>query len=266
MGMQRVVAGIADRLREHERIRTPVRRLRRLWRARSSSAGRAWSERAEQQWSAELRTYLDLPIDAVRHLYGGKTSILYATCLALRPGVIVELGSAFSWYDFGRDYEAALRASDEGLSTRVLLAAARLIAATGSPAHVYSVDLRNPEQLRLRLPQDFGLQEHLTYALGVDSVSWLRGFDTKIGVLFTDSHHTRRQILAALDAALPLMEDRAAILVDNCYTTAYTDEPREDIEQGGKYGALVEWTRQHPDWIPTWTRHDLLLLTRGWSP
>jgi len=262
----RVSQAAGNHLRKNERIRSAVRRARRRWRSRSRPGGAEWAARAERQWSTEERTYLDLPLDAARHIYGGKSTLLHQICLALRPSVVVELGSGFSWYDFGRNYEDAIKKLDEGLSTRVLLSAARLLTSTGTPCHVYSVDLRDPERLRSRLAQDFGLDDHLTYALGCDSVAWMRDYCGTVGVLFTDSRHTRAQVLAELDAALPKMTERAAIIVDNCYTTDYDNEPAEDVARGGKYGALIEWAASHPDWTPTWTRHDALLLSRGWVP
>jgi len=261
-----IVRVITSRLRRYNGIRIPLRRLRRAWRGRTDPVARSWSARAEAQWAREPRTYLDFPLDAATHVYGGKAAFLHQVCLALRPRVMVELGSGFSYYDFGFTYEQALRRDDEGLSTRVMLAAARLLDHTGTPAHVYSVDLRNPENLRPRLPADFGLASHLTYALGQDSIEWMRAFNGTVGLLFTDSHHTRRQILGELDAALPKMAARSAILVDNCYTTDYGGEPPEDVARGGKYGALMEWIASHPDWVATWTRHDVVLLSRGWIP
>ncbi len=209
------------------------------------------------------RNYLDLVVDMGAHVYGqDKAAYLLGIPLALDSRVIVELGSAFSFYDLGHSYEWSVAQPSESVSTRILLAAARLLAIRGVQSTVYSVDLRDPQPMRPRLAHDFALEAYHQPQFGQDSVAWLQRFEGTIDVLFCDSKHTYRQITAELDAALPTLAARAAVIVDNCYTT--TPEAGDPVP-GGKFAALQEWSRSHPEFNATWTQRDMLILTRGFS-
>ncbi|MFA7248574.1 MAG: class I SAM-dependent methyltransferase [Dehalococcoidia bacterium] len=209
------------------------------------------------------QNYLDLVADMGAHVYGqDKAAYLLGIPLALDSRVIVELGSAFSFYDLGHSYEWSVAQPSESVSTRIFLAAARLMAVRGVESVVYSVDIREPIGMRLRLPVDFGLDRYHRPQFGSDSVAWLGAFEGTIDVLFCDSRHTYRQITSELDAALPKLSERCVVIVDNCYTTtAEVGDP----EPGGKFAALQAWSAAHAEFHPTWTKRDMLILTRGFA-
>lgn len=150
---------------------------------------------ARSVYEAAPRSYFDLVADMGAHIYGqDKVAYLLGIPLALDAQVIVELGSAFSYYDLGWEYSDATRDPDEGVSTRVLLAAARLLALRGVDSVVHSIDNRRPGNLQPRLTREFGLERFHQTHFGVDSVAWLGSFEGRIDALFCDSKHTYQLI------------------------------------------------------------------------
>jgi Methyltransferase domain len=174
-------------------------------------------------------------------------------------------------------------AVSEGLvSTRLLLAACRLLEGEGVRATLTSVDLRSADHPYFErgwaLLLDLGLAPWWRPAMGVDSVSWLReeagrlleGTAQPIDMAFVDSNHTYAQVRAELDALVPLMAPHGVVLIDNCYALLYEPgidwiqgDGAEGADRGGEYGAILEFLAAHPEWSAQWDGRDLAVLRRS---
>lgn len=264
----------------------------RLQRATSNSAERdaaTWALRRE-----EHRAHLDEGIQTWRYLElvrrhtnknvnWFKAIPFFALPLAVGARRMVELGSSFSYYPETyqpRSPWGISKAVDEGVvSTRLMLAAARLLTDFGVHSTVTSVDLRDSSLYKnaRQLLTELDLIRFWDPKMATDSIGWLneeqqrlrRGEVEPIDFGLIDSNHTYDQVSRELAGILPLMSAKGVLLVDDCWTTNYKhgadwvpEESEEGIKRGGEYGAVLEFLEQHPNWQAEWIPEGMAILSR----
>jgi hypothetical protein len=202
---------------------------------------------------------------------------IFAYPLLLRAKRMVEFGSAFTFYpDTFEDPWGISSAPDEGMiSTRILLAACKVLETRGIASKLVSIEIRgkaihndvditnNGDMLFTEL----GLRQYWQPVFGMDSSTWIeeqrslvrRRKELPIDFALLDSNHTYALTRAELEGLAAVMSDQGVMIIDNCYTLFYEvdakwspNESPEGIRKGGKFGAILEFAASRPDWELMW--------------
>jgi predicted O-methyltransferase YrrM len=249
----------------------------------------------EKAWRARARRHENLLygeegtwryFEMVRqHALGGvnyfKALPLFTAPLLNRAETLVELGSSFTYYPetYSDKWGVSTDATEGLVSTRLLLAACRLLRMQGIGASLISVDIRESTYYAnaRQLLSELGLFHLWQPVMLTDTLAWLeeRGRQTALGEVkqidfaLVDSNHTHRQVSEELKALVPLMSPRGIIVVDDVFTTAYRHDDRSipqesasGVRRGGEYGAVLEFMRRHPEWHVDWIPQGMVLLQR----
>ena len=228
--------------------------------------------------------YLELArLHATDNINWYKAVPFFALPLAVGAKRIVELGSSFSYYPDtyanGLPW-ASSSAVDEGvISTRLMLAAARLLNQFGIRSSVTSIDIRENFLYKnvCRLLTDLGLIQFWDPKMGKDTIEWLKdekerlrnGEAEPIDFMLIDSNHTYDQVAGEIKGSVPLMSPKGIMLVNDCWITDYKhgadwvpEESEEGVKRGGEYGAILEFLEQNPDWQADWVPEGMVVLSR----
>jgi hypothetical protein len=202
---------------------------------------------------------------------------IFAYPLMLGARRIVEFGTAFTFYPKTLETPWSVSSSpDEGmLSTRILLAACKILKHRGIDSKLVSIEVRGKAMYEHEdithngdaLFADLGLREYWEPKFGADSVEWLTeqkelvrsGRELPIDFALLDSNHTYALTKSELEGLAAIMSDKGVMIVDNAYTIFYEpnaewslDESPEGIRRGGKFGAVLEFVTSNSDWEIDW--------------